>query len=153
MKEKRIILIAASSVLILACLCVCGLAFLLSSLPGGPDPQIDTTVAEPGARDLPEYPLPGPDTSPVPLKDVPEGGLGNYDLRADVWRTILTVTGCDPLSPSDVYIDVMSEEELIEYWSLHCIYDEMEIYRIAYDPQDSGGVDFYITKMPIGYEN
>jgi hypothetical protein len=152
-KDKKIILIVASTALILACLCLfCGLAFLFSSLPDTPAPQVDITATQPAPRDIPEYPLPGPDKSPVPLKDVPEGGLGNYELRADVWRTILTVTACDPLSPSDVYIEVMSQEELIEYWSLYCLYDEMEIYRVAYDPQDSGGVDFYITKMPIGYE-
>jgi hypothetical protein len=150
--QNKTTILAVSGATILVCLCLCGFAFLFLSVLGGGDipageyPGIPAT--EPAQREYPEYPLPGPDKSPVPLTDIPEGGLGNYDLRRDVWVAILSVTQCDPLSPSEVFIEIESREQLTEFWTLYCIYDPMEIYHVIYEEEPGGGVNFYVTKRP-----
>jgi hypothetical protein len=151
MQNKKTIL-AVSGATILACLCLCIIAFFVLASCSIPTPQTDIAATEPAPRDYPEYPLPGPDKPPA--SDIPTGGMGNDKLRADVWRGILSVTECSGITASDVsiYIDDDDPSVLAEYWLLYCPLDEMEIYYLIYE-EVPGGIDFLLTKLPSAYED
>jgi hypothetical protein len=145
--QNKTSILAVSGATIMACLCLYLVAFFVLASCSADEEYSPTKTA----RDT-TYPLPGPDKSPMPLKNIPEGGLGNHELRAEVWRGILSVTACDPLAPGDVYIEVESHDELTEFWALYCIYDEMEIYHVRYEEAPGSGVNYFITKRPPAYE-
>jgi hypothetical protein len=154
--QNKTTILAVSGATIVACLCLCLLAFFVlascSIDEPVPAPQADITATEPAQREYPEYPLPGPDEPPA--SNIPSGGLGNDKLRADVWMGILSVTECPGVSASDVSIQIDEDDPsiLAEYWLLYCPSDVVEIYYLMYE-EVPGGVDYLLTRLPTGHED
>jgi hypothetical protein len=150
MNQKTTILVASGAI-ILVCLCLCLLAFfVMSALPANNERIPPETVRQTAPERDEIFPLPGPDKPPAEsvTQDIPAGGLGNDQLRADVWRDIFTISKCPGVSARDVsiYIDDDDPSLLAEYWLLYCPLDEVEIYHIRYE-EVSDGVTYYISRL------
>lgn len=146
-KKQFVVAIGIAALLFIGCcsafLAAQWLCFAPGSCGQGLSPVAPTAVEHPVPS---EYSPPGPDkpTANDWDEDIPFGGLGDEELRGDVWRGLQTVVSCPSATAADVFISPLDSTS--ETWDIWCPNGDVEAYIVFYEKNPAGGMDFVIGK-------
>lgn len=144
-KKKNNTLIIVIVALLVAC--CCGILIIVGVVALGRS-LLDFSKMQP---EIPSITVPegsGPVEEPYDAS-IPQGGLGNNDLRLRVWNFITPMAkddaGCENPVPAATVIAItegLKDGVWTEDWTLFCENGTMSVYRIVFSTNSDGTINF-----------